>query len=131
MVFIFLPVQITFRTGHYWKYCLQVVVTSTIGFLSTERLEKMDPFILWHAKCRNNSIIKKQNLLRKKTEMTLEKEKVLYKTTIVSFSDVWRGRNATRSILHVIKNLEINKLTKTYPSLRGLRAILSFAIQLF
>lgn len=63
--------------------------------------------------------------------MTLEKEKVLYKTTIVSFSDVWRGRNATRSILHVIKNLGINKLTKTYPSQRGLRAILSFAIQLF
>lgn len=50
--------------------------------------------------------------------MTLEKEKVLYKTTIVSFSDVWRGRNATRSILHVIKNPGINKLTKTYPSLR-------------
>lgn len=63
--------------------------------------------------------------------MTLEKEKVLYKTTIVSFSDVWRGRNATRSILHVIKNPGINKLTKTYPSLRGLWAILSFAIQLF
>lgn len=63
--------------------------------------------------------------------MTLEKEKVLYKTTIVSFSDVWRGRNETRSILHVIKNLGINKLTKTYSSLRGLRAILSFAIQLF